>query len=65
MPFSGVVGYGGLSTPKPSFPDFVDFDPCTGQMDSQILFSEERVLGWGFGCPTASSEAGLRAEKKT
>ena len=28
-PFSGVVGNGGFSTPKPSFPDFGDFDPCT------------------------------------
>ena len=26
-PFSGLVGNGGLSIPKPSFPDFGDLDP--------------------------------------
>ena len=34
-PFSGVVGNGGFSTPKPSFPDFGVFDPCTGSGGSQ------------------------------
>ena len=28
-------GNGGFLTPKPSFPDFGVFDPCTGQTDSQ------------------------------
>ena len=26
----------GFSTPKPSFPDFGDFDPCKGRTDSQV-----------------------------
>ena len=34
-PFSGVRGNGGFSTPTPSFPDFGDFDPCTGSGGSQ------------------------------
>ena len=32
---SGVVGNGRFLTPKPSFPDFGDFDPCKGQTDSK------------------------------
>ena len=28
--FSGVMANGSLSTPKPSFSDFVDFDFCRG-----------------------------------
>ena len=38
-PFSGVRGNGGFSTPKPSFPDFGVFDPCTGSGGSQLLFA--------------------------
>ena len=34
-PFSGVRENVFL-TPKPSFPDSVDFDPCIGWTDSQI-----------------------------
>ena len=28
-PFSEAMGNGSFLTPKPSFPDFGDFDPCT------------------------------------
>ena len=34
-PFSGAIGNGSFFTPKPSFPDFGDFDPCRGSADSQ------------------------------
>ena len=29
VPFSEAMGNGSFFTPKPSFPDFGDFDPCT------------------------------------
>ena len=32
-PFSGAIGNGSFLTPKPSFPDFGDFDPCRGSAD--------------------------------
>ena len=35
LPFSGALGNGSFLTPKPSFPDFGDFDPCTGPVRSQ------------------------------
>ena len=35
--FSGPIGNGSFSTPKPSFPDFGDFDPCRGPTRSQTL----------------------------
>ena len=34
---SGALGNGDLLTPKPSFPDFGDFDPCRGRTRSQSL----------------------------
>ena len=36
-PFFGGLGNGSFLTPKPSFPDFGDFDPCTGPTRSQPL----------------------------
>ena len=35
-PFSGATGNGRFLTPKGSFPDFEDFDPCRGSADSQV-----------------------------
>ena len=35
-PFSEAMGNGSFLTPKPSFPDFGDFDPCTVPTLSQI-----------------------------
>ena len=34
-PFSGALGNGSFLTPKPAFPDFVDFDPHRGSTRSQ------------------------------
>ena len=34
-PISGTLGNGSFLTPKPSFPDFGDFDPCRGRTLSQ------------------------------
>ena len=36
-PFSGAIGIGSFLTPKPSFPDFGDFDLWRGSADSQML----------------------------
>ena len=35
-PFSAALGNGSFWTPKPSFPDFGDFDPCAGPTRSQL-----------------------------
>ena len=42
-PISGTLGNGSFLTPKPSFPDFGDFDPCRGRTLSQ------KWCGFGFG----------------
>ena len=34
-PISGTLGNGSFLTPRPSFPDFGDFDPCRGRTLSQ------------------------------
>ena len=53
MPFSGPIESGSFSTPKPSFPDFGDFDPCTGPTRSQclsdIFYLFVSTLSAGFG----------------
>ena len=36
-PFSGSLGNGSFLTPKPPFPDFGGFDPCTGPPRSQVV----------------------------
>ena len=41
-PISGALGNGSFLTPKPSFPDFGDFDPCTGPTLSQPPFGFPR-----------------------
>ena len=35
-PISGTLGNGSFLTPKPSFPDFRDFDPCRGRTLSKV-----------------------------
>ena len=46
-PISGTLGHGSFLTPKPSFPDFGDFDPCRGQTLSQCNCSTTHSEGWG------------------
>ena len=48
-PFSEAMGNGSFWTPKPSFPDFGDFDPCAVPTLSQFLSSisgkEKHITG--------------------
>ena len=43
-PFSGALGNGSFLTPKPSFPAFGDFDPCTGPTRSQPVARKGQAL---------------------
>ena len=40
-PMSGTLGNGSFLTPKPSFPDFGDFDPCTLSQPLKPLLGEK------------------------